>query len=366
MIDQLDPGAATRKRIVLAAMELFWEKGYQSTSVADLLKRAEVHSGSLYHFFAGKQDVLLAVLHLYHERHRRDVARPRVEGRRRSDRARVRAAREVSRADCRDRLHLRLSDRQPRARIARARSAGACAARSQFHGLGGRDRAAASSMPGARLPRGVGPARTRRVRADDDGGRRDARPHVSGCRDVRRDRWPAPRLSRPPARAGRAPSDHPTQTQEGDRNDASRCLMLVLPCYLSLAAGPATRVPAGCPLPTTGVRPGSCWKGTFPDGKQSRRALLRMGLRRAVLARPAHGRRRARSPYGGETIYYFDAAIEDRALPLHQHARRQQSRHGHGAGMARWCSPRTRTAMASSSRPIEAPGGAMATTRISC
>ena len=47
-------------------MELFWEKGYQSTSVADLLKRADVHSGSLYHFFPGKQDVLLAVLDLYH------------------------------------------------------------------------------------------------------------------------------------------------------------------------------------------------------------------------------------------------------------------------------------------------------------
>jgi AcrR family transcriptional regulator len=66
MIDQVDAGAATRMRIVLAAMELFWEKGYQSTSVADLLRRAEVHSGSLYHFFPGKQDVLLAVLDLYH------------------------------------------------------------------------------------------------------------------------------------------------------------------------------------------------------------------------------------------------------------------------------------------------------------
>jgi AcrR family transcriptional regulator len=69
MNDQLDPGtaagAATRERIVLAAMELFWEKGYQSTSVADLLQRAGVHSGSLYHYFPGKQDVLIAVLDLY-------------------------------------------------------------------------------------------------------------------------------------------------------------------------------------------------------------------------------------------------------------------------------------------------------------
>lgn len=69
MHDQLDPatpaGAATRQRIVVAAMQLFWEKGYQSTSVADLLQRAGVHSGSLYHYFPGKQDVLIAVLDTY-------------------------------------------------------------------------------------------------------------------------------------------------------------------------------------------------------------------------------------------------------------------------------------------------------------
>ena len=46
-------------------MGLFWEKGYGATSVADLLKTAEVNAGSLYHFFPGKQDVLLAVLSAY-------------------------------------------------------------------------------------------------------------------------------------------------------------------------------------------------------------------------------------------------------------------------------------------------------------
>jgi AcrR family transcriptional regulator len=55
----------TRNRIVMAAMELFWEKGFQSTSVADILSRSQVHSGSLYHFFPGKQDVLAAVLEAY-------------------------------------------------------------------------------------------------------------------------------------------------------------------------------------------------------------------------------------------------------------------------------------------------------------
>jgi TetR/AcrR family transcriptional repressor of nem operon len=56
---------ATRDRLVMTAMQLFWEKGYGSTSVADVLHAAKVNSGSLYHFFPGKQDLLLAVLEAY-------------------------------------------------------------------------------------------------------------------------------------------------------------------------------------------------------------------------------------------------------------------------------------------------------------
>jgi TetR/AcrR family transcriptional regulator, transcriptional repressor for nem operon len=57
----------TRRRIVLAAMELFAEKGFHSTSVADILSRTQVHSGSLYHVFPGKMDVLTAVLEAYRD-----------------------------------------------------------------------------------------------------------------------------------------------------------------------------------------------------------------------------------------------------------------------------------------------------------
>lgn len=57
----------TRNRILMTAMELFWEKGYGSTSIADILSRSQVHSGSLYHFFPGKQDVLVGVLELYRD-----------------------------------------------------------------------------------------------------------------------------------------------------------------------------------------------------------------------------------------------------------------------------------------------------------
>ena len=57
----------TRERIIEAALELFWLKGYGSTSIADILSRSQVNSGSLYYFFPGKQDLLVAVLEAYRD-----------------------------------------------------------------------------------------------------------------------------------------------------------------------------------------------------------------------------------------------------------------------------------------------------------
>ena len=57
----------TRDRLWMTAMRLFAEKGYQSTSVADILKAAGVNSGSLYHFFPTKQDLLVEVLKRYRD-----------------------------------------------------------------------------------------------------------------------------------------------------------------------------------------------------------------------------------------------------------------------------------------------------------
>lgn len=48
-------------------MMLFMAKGYQSTSVADILREAGANSGSLYHAFPTKQDLLLAVLERYRQ-----------------------------------------------------------------------------------------------------------------------------------------------------------------------------------------------------------------------------------------------------------------------------------------------------------
>lgn len=63
MIDQQTPN--TRDRIVEAARELFFEQGYHATGIAQILKRAEAHSGSLYYFFPTKEDLLVAVLEKY-------------------------------------------------------------------------------------------------------------------------------------------------------------------------------------------------------------------------------------------------------------------------------------------------------------
>jgi AcrR family transcriptional regulator len=46
-------------------MRLFAQKGYGSTSVADILQAAGVNAGSLYYLYPGKQDVLLDVLDTY-------------------------------------------------------------------------------------------------------------------------------------------------------------------------------------------------------------------------------------------------------------------------------------------------------------
>jgi TetR/AcrR family transcriptional regulator, transcriptional repressor for nem operon len=67
MTNQLALAPDTRTRLVLAAMRLFWENGYNSTSIAEVLKTAKVNSGSLYYFFPGKADLLAAVLDMYHE-----------------------------------------------------------------------------------------------------------------------------------------------------------------------------------------------------------------------------------------------------------------------------------------------------------
>lgn len=59
------PTSSTRERIILAAVELFYARGYAATGMADILKKAHANSGSFYFFFRSKEDLLHAVLDWY-------------------------------------------------------------------------------------------------------------------------------------------------------------------------------------------------------------------------------------------------------------------------------------------------------------
>ncbi len=56
---------ATRERLIEVARVLFWEQGYAATGIAQILRKADAGSGSLYYFFPTKEDLLLAVLDWY-------------------------------------------------------------------------------------------------------------------------------------------------------------------------------------------------------------------------------------------------------------------------------------------------------------
>ncbi|WP_405142913.1 TetR/AcrR family transcriptional regulator [Sphaerisporangium sp. NBC_01403] len=62
---EFDPEAALQ-----AALELFWERGYEATSMADLVERLRVGRASLYATFGGKHDLYMKALARYIETRR--------------------------------------------------------------------------------------------------------------------------------------------------------------------------------------------------------------------------------------------------------------------------------------------------------
>ncbi len=62
-----EESSSTRERLIESARNLFMKQGYASTGVAQILREAGANSGSLYHYFPTKEDLLLAVLEWYIE-----------------------------------------------------------------------------------------------------------------------------------------------------------------------------------------------------------------------------------------------------------------------------------------------------------
>jgi AcrR family transcriptional regulator len=70
----------TRERLIATAAELFWRQGYAQTGVNEIINQAEATSGSFYHFFTTKEDLLLAVVDHLGELFETDVFSPATDG----------------------------------------------------------------------------------------------------------------------------------------------------------------------------------------------------------------------------------------------------------------------------------------------
>ncbi len=60
------------ERVLDLAMETFWAKGYEATSMVDLMKATGLHKGSLYQAFGSKHELFIVVLRRYLSSMRRE------------------------------------------------------------------------------------------------------------------------------------------------------------------------------------------------------------------------------------------------------------------------------------------------------
>jgi TetR/AcrR family transcriptional repressor of nem operon len=57
-----------QEEIIDRALEVFWQQGYEATSIHDLVEATGIGSGSLYGTFGDKEKLFLAVLDRYSEK----------------------------------------------------------------------------------------------------------------------------------------------------------------------------------------------------------------------------------------------------------------------------------------------------------
>ena len=70
-------GRNTKARIVSAAWKLFYEQGYEDTTVEDIVFESETSKGSFYHYFDGKDALLGSLSVLFDEKY--EELRPQLD-----------------------------------------------------------------------------------------------------------------------------------------------------------------------------------------------------------------------------------------------------------------------------------------------
>ena len=60
---------STKSRIVSAAWQLFYQYGYENTTVDDIVEAAQTSKGSFYHYFEGKDALLGSLSYLFDEKY---------------------------------------------------------------------------------------------------------------------------------------------------------------------------------------------------------------------------------------------------------------------------------------------------------
>ena len=66
----------TKERILNAAWKLFYEQGYEDTTVEDIIFESETSKGSFYHYFDGKDALLSSLSMLFDEQYELLMERP--------------------------------------------------------------------------------------------------------------------------------------------------------------------------------------------------------------------------------------------------------------------------------------------------
>ena len=62
-------GRNTKGRIISAAWKLFYEQGYENTTVEDIVFESETSKGSFYHYFEGKDALLGTLAYVFDEKY---------------------------------------------------------------------------------------------------------------------------------------------------------------------------------------------------------------------------------------------------------------------------------------------------------